>query len=149
MRYTVLLLAAAFAFIRPATAAAQGGPNRCGDTVLAQDDLEDVAHYFTDDEDADFRKGLIDQVPADAPQQVVTDPHVCTSLYHRMIAQLRTNTNWRDLQQNGFKHRMIRVGPYYAVLVDPISPPGKKILGWTDMMIFRASDLAFLGGAMV
>jgi hypothetical protein len=148
MRFAVLLLAA-FAFVRPTAAAAQGGPNRCGDTTLAQDDLEDLAHYFTDDEDADFREGLIDKVPADAPQEVVRDPRVCNSLYHKMIEQLRTNTNWRELQRGGFRHRMLRIGPYYAVLVDAISPPGQKVFGWTDMMIFRASDLAFLGGGLV
>jgi hypothetical protein len=147
MRYTILLLAA-LAF-SPAVAAAQGGPDRCGDQTGAQDKLEDLAHYFTDDEDADFREGMISQVSATTTQEVVTDRHVCNAVYHQLVTRLRTNTNWRDLQRDGFKHVILRYGPYYAVLVDQIPPPGKKVLGWTAMLIFRVSDTAYLGTGMV
>jgi hypothetical protein len=144
MRDTVLLLAA-FALVHPGLAGAQGNPNRCGDRTGAQDRLEDLSHYFTDVEDAEFRQGMIQPVRAGAVQAVVQDSRVCNAVYHKMVAQLRTNTNWRDLQRTGFRHVILQYGPYYAVLVNQVTPPGKLVFGWTEMMVFRASDLALLG----
>ncbi len=132
------------------SASAQGAPDRCGDLTNAEADLEDLAHYFTAEEDAYFREGLIDRVGPTEPREVLRDSRICTALYRRVVRQLRaTHTDWRQLQREGFKHVILRYGPYYAVLIDRIPPPGKIYLGWTEMLIFRVSDLSYVGGGMV
>lgn len=48
-------------------AVAQQAADRYGDLTDDQTRMEDLAHYFTNVEDALFRRDPIQQVPADAP----------------------------------------------------------------------------------
>lgn len=150
MRRTPLLILMTVAWPLPGLWA-QGGSDRCGITGDdAHTSLEQLAHYFVDPADSDLREDLFDQVEPSAPMAVVRDRRVCAAVYRATVQHLRTtHTNWRQLQQAGFTHTILRYGPYYAVLVDEIPPPGKTYLGWTEMLIFRVEDLSYVGTLMV
>ncbi len=146
-----IIVASALAWLLfPGGAIAQGGSGKCGDPTDAEVRLERIAPYFTDADQAEIREGLFEQVGATAPRQVILVERVCARIYRAAVRALRaTHNNWHDLQRAGFRHTILRYGPYYAVLVNEIPPPGKTYLGWTEMLIFRIEDLSYVGTLMV
>jgi hypothetical protein len=63
---------------------------------------------------------------------------------------LRTEPAWEALQRDGFEFDVLRHGPYYAVVIVDLPPPGiRAAFGWARMFILRASDLSLLGVRLV
>ncbi|MDP3774267.1 MAG: hypothetical protein Q8Q85_08375 [Gemmatimonadales bacterium] len=133
----------------PATAAAQGSTRACGELSHAELDLEALAHLFFEDEFAWFRDDIgIAQLDPAAPRSVVTDPRTC-----RVVVRAVRNA-LRDIYDhapplNSFDYAIFQYGPYYAVLLQSKPVEGVQIAGYSDLLIFRAATLEYLGSILV
>lgn len=135
----------------PAGTAAQG-PDAppCGDLANKQQDRESYAKYFTEEDLTPVREAVgIERLPSDFPRRVVDEKKECGRVFGTMMSRLAKVGELKRLRKDGFDFSIFRYGPYYAVLVVEKglgSPPEKFSTGYGQFLIFRASDLEYVGG---
>lgn len=150
MRKLIMLLGLSL-LAAPAGVVAQG-PDAppCGDLENKQRDLESYARYFTQEDLAPVREAVgIERLPSDAPRRVVDEKKECGRVFGKLMSRLAEVGELQRLRENGFDFSIFRFGPFYATLVvekPQDDPPQELSTGYGQLLIFRASDLAYVGG---
>lgn len=129
---------------------AQVRSEKCGTWRGAEARLTDIARYFTDAEEAEFREGMIETLPADAARQALSDERECSPIMRVAIRYLRDQRSWSETKRLGFVFNVFRIGPYYVVVLLENVPEGKQRAGgWATMLVFDAADLRLRGVRLV
>ena len=143
MRGAILVLASVFF---PGTAIAQSD---C--VTLSRPDavLKSISRYFLDDDEQPIREGLFAKVDSVAPRLVVSDSRTCQRVMRQLASVLRKTGDWQAFQASGYEFAILQIGTYYAVVIEQPDPPGKTRLARVPMLVFRMSDLGYLGTILV
>lgn len=142
-----------WALLLPAAAGAQvADAPPCGDLENRQRDLESYARYFTEGELAPVREAVgIERLPAGFPRSVVDEKKECERVFGELTSRLAKVGELEPLRKAGFDFSIFRYGPYYGVLVleeTGGAPPGEFSTHYGQFLIFRASDLEYVGGIL-
>lgn len=120
--------------------------SKCGPVADFADRLERVVEVFTDSSLADFRTAhSITSPAAGAPQEVVAVAKVCNSLLGATRSTLRGFYGGKENPFNDYTFAFFRVGDYYVALQIPDPQSGGVVVsGYSELLIFRVSDLRFV-----
>jgi hypothetical protein len=143
MRRVILLLACA---LLPGTTAAQ---NDCVTLPHSEGVLKSVSRYFLDDDLQQVREGWLPKLDSAAPRFVESDARACQRVMREVASVQRKAEDWQAFQATGYEFAVYRIGPYYAVVIRQVAPPGETRLARIPMLVFRVSDLGYVGTILV
>lgn len=125
----------------------------CGDYYDPDEDPYEFAERIFFDMDEGYvqiRQHLgISDVDVNTPRSIVTDEAQCSALMSVVVADLQSRSDWPKIQQRGYRHRIVRFGPYDVVLIMENPPPGIVVDGWAPAYFFLSDGPQFLGIVMV
>ena len=122
----------------------------CVTLPKAEGVLNSVARYFLDDGEQPVRERLFAKVDSAAPRFLLRDASRCQQIMRKVTSIFQKAGDWQALQSRGFQFAMYQIGPYYAVVVWPLDPPGKTSLARVPMLVFRATkQIKYLGTILV
>lgn len=138
--------------VAPQGIAAQGGGSKCGSFPSPESALSVASGYFLDQ--TPVRQAIRDsigvsQVDSAAPRVVVADETLCSRVIREALRTLRGTVGWQQSREKDFDFLVLRIGPYYAVIVQERLPSGQANLSREPMLIFNMSDLSYVGGILI
>ena len=132
-----------------AGARAAAGQSACVSLTNANGVLTSVARYFLDDDLQAVREGIIVKVDSSAPRLILTDAHKCQQIMRQVTSVLRSAGDWQAFQASGYQFAVYQIGTYYAVVIRQNDQAGSTRIARVPMLVFRTSDVGYLGTILV